>query len=105
MGFNDWNAYGCNVSESLIKATALAMHDALAASGRPILCSLCSWGQENVWTWGANVGNSWRTTGDITASFSSMLSIFHSNVGLAAYAGPGHWNDPDMLEVGNGMST
>lgn len=214
MGFNDWNAYGCNVSESLIKATALAMHnngmqaagyqyvniddcwmsssrnaagqlvpdpnkfpdgisgtaayvhslglklgiyedagtatcagfpgslghettdantfaawgvdylkydncnnqgisaqtryatmrDALAATGRPILFSLCNWGQENVWTWGANVGNSWRTTGDINASYGSMLSIFHSNVGLASYAGPGGWNDPDMLEVGNGMS-
>jgi alpha-galactosidase len=214
LGFNDWNAYGCNVSESLIKSTALAIHndgmqaagyqyvniddcwmtssrnsagqlvpdpakfpdgiagtasyvhslglklgiyedagtstcagypgslghektdantfaswgvdylkydncnntgvsaqtryttmrDALAATGRPILFSLCNWGQENVWTWGANVGNSWRTTGDINASYGSMLSIFHSNVGLASYAGPGHWNDPDMLEVGNGMS-
>jgi alpha-galactosidase len=214
MGFNDWNAYGCNVSESLIKSTALAMHnngmqaagyqyvniddcwmtstrngagqlvpdpnkfpdgisgtaayvhslglklgiyedagtntcagypgslghettdansfaswgvdylkydncnntgvaaqtrytamrDALAATGRPILFSLCNWGQESVWTWGANVGNSWRTTGDINASFGSMLGIFHSNVGLASFAGPGHWNDPDMLEIGNGMS-
>ncbi|UWE11280.1 ricin-type beta-trefoil lectin domain protein [Actinacidiphila bryophytorum] len=215
MGFNDWNAYGCNVSESLIKSTAQAMHtngmqaagytyvniddcwmthnrdssgrlvpdsskfpdgikgtadyvhslglklgiyedagtatcagypgslghettdaatfaswgvdylkydncnnngvsgqsrytamrDALAATGRPILYSLCNWGQENVWTWGAGMGNSWRTTGDINASYSSMLSIFHSNVGLASYAGPGHWNDPDMLEVGNGSLT
>jgi alpha-galactosidase len=214
MGFNDWNAYGCNVSESLIEATALAMHDngmqaagyeyvniddcwmessrnsagqlvpdpakfpdgisgtaayvhslglklgiyedagtntcagfpgslghettdadtfaswgvdylkydncnntgipaetryttmrnALAATGRPILFSLCSWGQESVWTWGAGVGDSWRTTGDISANFSSMLSNFHANVALASYAGPGHWNDPDMLEIGNGMS-
>jgi alpha-galactosidase len=80
------------------------MRDALAATGRPILFSLCSWGQENVWTWGANIGNSWRTTGDISANFSSMLSIFHANVGLASFAGPGGWNDPDMLEVGNGMS-
>jgi alpha-galactosidase len=78
------------------------MRDALAATGRPILYSLCNWGQDNVWTWGSGVGNSWRTTGDINASYSSMLSIFHSNVGLASYAGPGHWNDPDMLEVGNG---
>jgi alpha-galactosidase len=81
-----------------------AMRDALAATGRPILFSLCDWGQENVWTWGAGVGNSWRTTGDINASFGSMLSIFHANVGLAGYAGPGGWNDPDMLEIGNGMS-
>jgi alpha-galactosidase len=215
MGFNDWNAYGCNVSESLIESTALAMHndgmqaagyqyvniddcwmtksrnsagqlvpdpakfpdgisgtaayvhslglklgiyedagtatcagypgslghettdansfaswgvdylkydncnntgisaqtryttmrDALAATGRSIFFSLCNWGQENVWTWGANVGNSWRTTGDINASFSSMLSNFHTNVALASYAGPGGWNDPDMLEVGNGMTS
>ncbi|MFL6127297.1 glycoside hydrolase family 27 protein [Actinophytocola sp.] len=214
MGFNDWNAYGCNVSDSLIRSTALAMHnngmqaagyqyvniddcwmtrnrdgsgnlvpdpakfpngiagvatyvhslglklgiyedagtatcagypgslgherqdansfaswgvdylkydncnnqgvnaqsrytamrDALAATGRQILFSLCSWGQDNVWTWGAGVGNSWRTTGDIAANYTSMLNIFHSNVGLANYAGPGAWNDPDMLEVGNGMS-
>jgi alpha-galactosidase len=214
MGFNDWNAYGCNVSDSLIRSTALAMHnngmqaagyqyvniddcwmtrnrdgngnlvpdpakfpngiaavatyihslglklgiyedagtatcagypgslnherqdanlfaswgvdylkydncnnqgvnaqsrytamrDALAATGRPILFSLCNWGQDNVWTWGADVGNSWRTTGDIAPNYTSMLNIFHANVGLANYAGPGGWNDPDMLEVGNGMS-
>ncbi|MFD1048736.1 glycoside hydrolase family 27 protein, partial [Kibdelosporangium lantanae] len=214
MGFNDWNAYGCNVSDSLIRSTALAMHnngmqaagyqyvniddcwmtqnrdgngnlvpdpvkfpngisgvatyvhslglklgiyedagtktcagypgslnherqdanlfaawgvdylkydncnnqgvnaqqrytamrDALAATGRQIVYSLCNWGQDSVWTWGANVGNSWRTTGDIQANYNSMLSIFHSNVGLARYAAPGGWNDPDMLEVGNGMS-
>jgi alpha-galactosidase len=57
-----------------------------------------------VWTWGSQVGNLWRTTGDISANFGSMLSNFHTNVGLAADAGPGAWNDPDMLEVGNGMS-
>jgi alpha-galactosidase len=56
------------------------------------------------WTWAGSVGNLWRTTGDIQANYSSMLSIFHQNVGLSAYAGPGQWNDPDMLEVGNGMS-
>ncbi len=81
-----------------------AMRDALVATGRPIVYSLCEWGEDNVWTWGASAGNLWRTTGDINASFGSMLSIFHSNVGLASFAGPGGWNDPDMLEVGNGMS-
>ncbi|WP_070029596.1 glycoside hydrolase family 27 protein [Streptomyces sp. F-1] len=91
----------CNNNGVAAQTRYTAMRDALAATGRPILYSLCNWGQDNVWTWGANVGNSWRTTGDITASYSSMLSIFHSNVGLASYAGPGHWNDPDMLEVGN----
>ncbi|MEU2373803.1 glycoside hydrolase family 27 protein [Streptomyces misionensis] len=91
----------CNNNGVAAQTRYTAMRDALAATGRPILYSLCNWGQDNVWTWGANVGNSWRTTGDINASYSSMLSIFHSNVGLASYAGPGHWNDPDMLEVGN----
>jgi alpha-galactosidase len=94
----------CNNTGISAQTRYTTMRDALQATGRPILFSLCNWGQESVWTWGANVGNSWRTTGDISASFSRMLSIFHSNVSLASYAGPGHWNDPDMLEVGNGMS-
>jgi alpha-galactosidase len=81
-----------------------AMRDALAATGRPIVYSVCEWGVNAPWTWAAPVGNLWRTTGDIQANYASMLSIFHQNVGLAGYAGPGHWNDPDMLEVGNGMS-
>lgn len=80
------------------------MRDALARTGRSILYSLCNWGEDAVWTWGAQVGNMWRTTGDITASYGSMLSIYQSNVQLGPYAGPGAWNDPDMLEVGNGMS-
>ncbi|MEU7874673.1 cellulose binding domain-containing protein [Dactylosporangium sp. NPDC049140] len=78
-----------------------AMRDALKATGRPILFSLCSWGQDSVWTWGAPVGNSWRTTGDIQANFGSITGILDSQVGLENYAGPGGWNDPDMLEVGN----
>jgi alpha-galactosidase len=81
-----------------------AMRDALANTGRPILYSLCNWGLASVWTWGAGVGNSWRTTDDINVNFSTMLSIYKANVQLAQYAGPGAWNDPDMLEVGNGMS-
>ncbi len=81
-----------------------AMRDALANTGRAIVFSMCEWGEDNVWTWGAGTGNLWRTTGDINASYGSMLSNFHSNVQLAQYAGPGAWNDPDMLEVGNGMS-
>ncbi|MEY9927438.1 alpha-galactosidase [Catenulispora sp. GP43] len=81
-----------------------AMGTALAATGRPIVYSLCSWGTEDVASWGGSVGNLWRTTGDISAGYGSMLSNFHTNVALAADAGPGAWNDPDMLEVGNGMS-
>jgi alpha-galactosidase len=98
----------CNNNGSTTQAQYIArysaMRDALAATGRPIVYSLCEWGVNSPWTWGANVGHLWRTTGDIGASFGSMLSIFRVNVGLAAAAGPGHWNDPDMLEVGNGMS-
>ncbi|MCO5992097.1 NPCBM/NEW2 domain-containing protein [Actinoallomurus rhizosphaericola] len=81
------------------------MRDALKATGRPILYSICEWGSNQPWLWGKDVGNSWRTTGDISDSYSSMLSIVHQNMALTQYAGPGHWNDPDMLEVGNGGMT
>ncbi|GAA2335999.1 glycoside hydrolase family 27 protein [Dactylosporangium salmoneum] len=81
-----------------------AMRDALAATGRPIVFSLCSWGADRVWAWGAGYGNLWRTTPDIAPTFASLLAVFHATVGLSGYAGPGGWNDPDMLEVGNGMS-
>jgi alpha-galactosidase len=82
-----------------------AMRDALAATGRPIVYSLCNWGQESVWTWGMPVGNSWRTTGDIQANWGSITSLLDQQVGLDAYSGPGGWNDPDMLEVGVGSLT
>ncbi|ACU76741.1 Alpha-galactosidase [Catenulispora acidiphila DSM 44928] len=94
----------CNNQGIPAQTRYTAMRDALAKTGRPIVYSLCNWGQESVWTWGAGVGNLWRTTGDISANFGSMLSNFHNTVGLASSAGPGGWNDPDMLEVGNGMS-
>jgi alpha-galactosidase len=82
-----------------------AMRDALAKSGRPIAYSICEWGQSKPWTWAAPVGNLWRTTGDISDKWSSMIAKAQANRGLAQYAGPGHWNDPDMLEVGNGGMT
>ncbi|GAA2501500.1 glycoside hydrolase family 27 protein [Winogradskya humida] len=81
-----------------------AMRDALAATGRPIVYSLCEWGVNAPWTWAPSVGNLWRTTDDINTGFDSMLRNFHQSVGLARYAGPDAWNDPDMLEVGNGWS-
>ena len=83
------------------------MRDAIIATGRPMAYSITEWGSTTpkVWTWGAPIGNLWRTTGDINDSFGSMLSIYKANVGLASFAGPGHWNDPDMLEVGNGRMT
>jgi regulation of enolase protein 1 (concanavalin A-like superfamily) len=81
------------------------MRDALAATGRPIVFSLCEWGNFQPWTWGADVGNLWRTTGDISDNWSKLLSIVHQNMPLAKAAKPGAWNDPDMLEVGNGGMT
>ena len=92
----------CNNQGQDAKKRYTAMRDALAATGRPILYSICEWGQNQPWTWAALVGNSWRTTGDINDSYSKMLSIYKANIKLGRYAGPGHWNDPDMLEVGNG---
>jgi alpha-galactosidase len=82
------------------------MGDALLATGREILYSLCQYGQLDVWKWGAEVGgNSWRTTGDIRDSWQSMSSIGFRQDVLAPYAKPGHFNDPDMLEIGNGGMT
>jgi alpha-galactosidase len=78
------------------------MRDALEATGRDIVYSICEWGQNDPWLWGADVGHLWRTTGDISANYGSMSSIAKHNLTLAEYAGPGHWNDPDMLQVGNG---
>jgi alpha-galactosidase len=78
------------------------MGDALAASGRDIVFSFCQYGMGEVWKWGAKVdGNSWRTTGDIRDSWDSMTKNGARGVGLSSYAGPGHWNDPDMLVVGD----
>ncbi|MEV6011029.1 NPCBM/NEW2 domain-containing protein [Streptomyces sp. NPDC051976] len=82
-----------------------AMGDALKATGRPILYSICEWGSNQPWNWAPAVGNSWRTTGDISDNWSSMINIAHQNQSLAPYAKPGAWNDPDMLEVGNGGMT
>jgi alpha-galactosidase len=82
-----------------------AMGDALAATGRPIVYSVCEWGQVDPWNWAGDIGNLWRTTGDIGDNFASMLSIVKANAPLAPHAKPGAWNDPDMLEIGNGGMT
>jgi alpha-galactosidase len=79
------------------------MHQALKSTGRPIVYSYCTYGWDAVWEWGPKDGaNLWRTTGDITANWDRMYVILSQQSGLEKYAGPGHWNDPDMLEVGNG---
>ena len=79
------------------------MHQAILKTGRPMVFSLCQYGADHVWEWGASVGgNLWRTTGDISDNYGRMTNIGFEQAGLAKFAGPGHWNDPDMLEVGNG---
>ncbi|WP_291530586.1 glycoside hydrolase family 27 protein [Bacteroides sp. UBA939] len=91
------------------------MRDALRAAGRPIYFSMCEWGTSKPWKWAAETGHSWRTTGDIYNCFDcidqhpgfaayGVLQILDMQEGLRKYAGPGHWNDPDMLEVGNGQT-
>ncbi len=84
----------------------IKMRDALRSTGRPIVYSLCQYGNDAVWEWGTSVGgNLWRTTGDISDKYARMAEIGFGQAGLARFAGPGHWNDPDMLEVGNGGMT
>ena len=105
----DW----CETDNINPKGAYPLMSDALRAAGRPIFLSMCEWGSSAPWTWASEVGHSWRSTGDICAVFDkgktrswehSVLSILDQNAKLRKYAGPDHWNDPDMLEVGNGMS-
>jgi alpha-galactosidase len=78
------------------------MGEALKRTGRPILYSLCQYGMEGVWKWGRSVGaHMWRTTDDIRDNYYSMIFFGFSQNGLESFAGPGGWNDPDMLEIGN----
>ena len=94
----DW----CN-SEGLDPQVQYAkFRDALAHSGHPIVFSICNWGVKTPWRWGPTTGNLWRTTGDINDTYDRMTLIGFGQNGLEKFAGPGHWNDPDMLEVGNG---
>jgi alpha-galactosidase len=92
--------------EKLMIAAYEKMHQALLKTGRPIVYSLCQYGFNEVWKWGHSVGaNLWRTTGDVQDNFDRILQIGRAQAGLARFAAPGHWNDPDMLEVGNGRLT
>ncbi len=104
----DWcsatQVYDANSQPGAYAKMGQALLDAGKASGRPILYSLCQYGQVDVGTWGAQAGgNAWRTTGDISDNWTSMVTIgFDQQIGREQFAGPGHWNDPDMLEIGNG---
>jgi alpha-galactosidase len=97
----DW----CNTTTQDSKSSYATMRDALFAAKRPIVFSICEWGSTKPWEWAGTVGHLWRTTGDIVDRWDAMMSIFDQEKDLAKYAGPGHWNDPDMLEVGNGGMT
>jgi alpha-galactosidase len=111
----DW----CNTTTQDARASYANIRAALDASGRAIVLSICEWGTAKPWLWGKEVGgNLGRTTGDISDKWAGqskwpdgsccsngMLAIVDQQVGLQSYAGPGHWNDPDMLEVGNGGMT
>ena len=82
------------------------MRDARRATARPIVYSLCHYGIDEVWKWGPSVGDQmWRTTDDITDNYGRMTIIGQQQADLAPFAGPCHWNDPEMLEVGNGHMT
>ncbi len=97
----DW----CNTDGVDPKIAYPTMRDALKATGRPIVFSMCEWGESKPWTWARGVGHLWRTTGDISDNWRSFTRLLDMQVGLEKYAGPGGWNDPDMLEVGNGGMT
>jgi len=100
----DWCSAGRVYQSSSMPAVYAKMGQALLDSGRPIVYSLCQYGAQNVGEWGARAGgNLWRTTGDIRDTWRSMDDLgFEKQIGLEKYAGPEHWNDPDMLEIGNG---
>jgi len=111
----DW----CNTTTQDAKASYANIRQALDVSGRPIVLSICEWGTAKPWLWGKEVGgNLWRTTGNIQDRWDGkikwpdggccgygVVNIVDMEMGLESFAGPGHWNDPDMLEVGNGGMT
>jgi len=110
----DW----CNTETRNAQEAYSTMSRALLDTGRPIVFSMCEWGTAKPWLWAKGIGNLWRTTGDISDKWTSkkkwedgscceygMVDILDQQVGLESFAGPGHWNDPDMLEIGNGGMT
>ncbi len=101
----DW----CYDEGQKAEAAYKTMSDALKTCGRPIVFSICEWGENEPWKWGKGIGHLWRTTPDIRNYYQvelnwgglGIVDIIDKQVDLWQYAGPGHWNDPDMLEVGN----
>jgi alpha-galactosidase len=102
----DWCSAGRIYEDEDMRVVYQKMGEALLKTGRPIVFSLCQYGRAEVWKWGAKVGgNLWRTTGDISDNWQSMEGIGFSQFSIAPYIRPGQWNDPDMLEIGNGGMT
>ncbi|MCX6327024.1 MAG: glycoside hydrolase family 27 protein [Bacteroidia bacterium] len=97
----DW----CNTTTLDAKSTYSTMRDALYTAGRPVVFSLCEWGESKPWKWAKEVGHLWRTTDDIVDRWDAMIAILDKERELASFSGPGGWNDPDMLEIGNGGMT
>jgi alpha-galactosidase len=98
---DDW----CSTTGLDPRVQYAAFRDAIIASGRPMVLSLSVWGREGPWAWGPLAGHLWRTTGDISDNWARMLALADSSSNHAGAAVPGAWNDPDMLEVGNGHMT
>lgn len=100
----DWCGYRSVVSKPSLEEVQYPyrlMGQALKEADRDIVYSLCQYGMKDVWKWGVSIGgNAWRTTGDIRDNWANMSRIGFNQAGLEAFAGPGHWNDPDMLVVG-----
>jgi len=108
----DW----CNTESLNAEGAYKTMAAALKKAGKPIVLSICEWGDNQPWNWAKNVGHLWRTTGDIYNCFDcikdhgswkayGVMQILDKQEGLRKFAGPGHWNDPDMMEIGNGALT
>jgi alpha-galactosidase len=97
----DW----CNADDLDARTHYTMFRDALMKTGRPIVLSICEWGRNRPWEWAGGVGQLWRTTSDIQDRWESVVWIMNANEAHADAAGPGRWNDPDMLEVGNGGMT
>ena len=97
----DW----CHTAGLDARATFTTWSEAIRATRRPMLLSICEWGRNRPWEWAGTVGHLWRTSGDIADRWDSVLAILDRQEPLASFAGPDHWNDPDMLEVGNGGMT
>jgi len=97
----DW----CHTAGLDARATFTTWSEAIRATRRPIVLSICEWGRNQPWEWGGSVGHLWRTSHDIADRWDSVIDILDRQEALAQFAGPGHWNDPDMLEVGNGGMT